>query len=45
MTIPPYYWFKGASASGPDWMIPAAKVLPWMDQKLDRCKGKNDWGE
>ena len=43
--IPPYYWFKGSSASGPGWLIPAAKVLPWMDQKLDRCKGKNDWGE
>ncbi len=29
-----------ASFSGP-----AAKVLPLMDQKLDRCKGKNNWGE
>jgi len=43
--IPPFYWFKGASAPGPGYTIPAAKVLPWMDQKLDRCKGKNDWGE
>jgi hypothetical protein len=25
--------------------IPAAKVLPLMDQKLDRCKGKNNRGE
>ena len=45
MTIPPYYWFKGASAPGPGHVIPAPKVLPWMDQKLDRCKGKNNWGE
>jgi branched-chain amino acid transport system substrate-binding protein len=45
MTIPPYYWFTGASAPGPGYTIPAPKVLPWMDQKLDRCKGKNDWGE
>jgi len=43
--IPPYYWFKGCSSSGPGWIIPASKVLPWMDQKSDRCKGKNDWGE
>ncbi len=45
MTIPPYYWFKDCSAPGPGYTIPAAKVLPWMDQKLDRCKGKSDWGE
>jgi len=45
MTIPPYYWFKGASAPGPGYVIPAPKVLPLMDQKLDRCKGKSDWGE
>jgi branched-chain amino acid transport system substrate-binding protein len=45
MTIPPYYWFMGASAPGPGYTIPASKVLPWMDQKLDRCKGKTDWGE
>jgi ABC-type branched-subunit amino acid transport system substrate-binding protein len=43
--IPPYYWFKGCSAGGPIFTIPAAKVLPLMDQKLDRCKGKNNWGE
>jgi branched-chain amino acid transport system substrate-binding protein len=43
--IPPYYWFKGSYWDGPGWLIPAAKALPWMDQKLDRCKGKNDWGE
>ena len=44
-SIPPYYWYKGSSWDGPGWLIPAAKALPWMDQKLDRCKGKNDWGE
>ena len=43
--IPPYYWFKGASYSGVGHKIPAAKMLPWKDQNLDRCKGKNDWGE
>jgi len=45
MNIPPYYWYKNASGAGPSYTIPTAKVLPWMDQKLDRCKGKNDWGE
>jgi ABC-type branched-subunit amino acid transport system substrate-binding protein len=45
MTIPPYYWYKGTSSGGPAWRVPAAKVLPLMDQKLDRCKGKNDWGQ
>jgi len=45
MNIPPYYWFRGCSNPGPTFTIPAAKVLPLMDQKLDRCKGKNDWGE
>jgi hypothetical protein len=43
--IPPYYYYKGISSYGPTSVIPAVKVLPWMDQKLDRCKGKNDWGE
>ena len=43
-TIPPYYWFQGASFPGPGYTIPAGKALPWMDQKLDRCKGKSDWG-
>ncbi len=45
MNIPPFYWYKNASNVGPSWDIPAAKVLPHMDQKLDRCKGKNDWGD
>jgi len=43
--IPPYYWSKQYSFTGPSYPIPAAKVLPWMDQKLDRCAGKNEWGE
>jgi hypothetical protein len=43
--IPPYYWHKGFAYYGPGYRIPAAKVLPQMDQALDRCKGKNDWGE
>lgn len=45
MNIPPYYWFNTHSAGGPVHLIPAAKVMPWMDRKLDRCKGKNEWGE
>jgi ABC-type branched-subunit amino acid transport system substrate-binding protein len=44
-TIPPYYWYKEASYPGQIFRLPAASVLPWMDPKLDRCKGKNDWGE
>jgi len=43
--IPPYYWFQGCSFYGPAFTIPAGKVLPLMDQNLERCKGKNDWGE
>ena len=45
MNIPPYYWSKERSAAGPVHVIPAEAVLPWMDPKLDRCKGKNGWGE
>ncbi len=41
MNMPPYYWSKQSSMCGPTWEIPAEKVLPWMDDKLDRCKGKN----
>ena len=43
--IPPYYFFKGCSAQGPGYVIPAEKVLPPMDPNLERCKGKNGWGE
>ena len=41
----PYHRYKGCSFYGPTAVVPAAKVLPWMDQKLDRCAGKNGWGE
>ena len=44
MIIPPYYWFQGQSADGPGWLVPGDKVAPWMDPKLDRCKGKSDTG-
>jgi hypothetical protein len=43
--IAPYYWFKDAAFYGPTHLIPADKILPKMDQNLDRCKGKNAWGE
>ena len=43
--MPPYHWYENASNIGPSWEIPAGKVLPLMDRKLDRCKGKNDWGQ
>ena len=45
MNIPPFYWFKDISWAGMRHVIPAEKILPPMDQNLDRCKGKNDWGE
>ena len=38
--IPPYYWFKGCSFYGPGYVIPAEKVIPRMDDKLDRCAGQ-----
>jgi len=41
MNMPPYYWMKDNSGCGPSWEIPADKVLPLMDEKLDRCKGKS----
>jgi hypothetical protein len=41
-SIEPYYWFKGSYYDGPSWLISAAKCLPWMDKKPDRCAGKND---
>ena len=43
--IPPYYWYQGCSYIGLAFTIPAEKVLPLMDRNLERCKGKNDWGE
>lgn len=43
--IPPYYWFNDCCYTGELHVVPAAKILPWMDQKLDRCKGKDGWGK
>ena len=45
MNIAPYHWSKTSSSYGPTVVIPAEKVLPWMDKTMDRCKGKNGWGE
>lgn len=45
MNIEPYYWYKDAASTGPTWRIPAEKIMPWMDTKLDSCAGKNEWGE
>ena len=39
--IPPYHWSADYSFLGPAYKIQAAKILPWMDPKLNRCKGKN----
>ena len=43
--IPPYYWDKNCSFRGPTFRIPADKVLPSMDPKLDRCRGKSESGD
>ena len=45
MNIAPHYWFKGTAFSGPGWFIPADKVLPLMDNNMDRCKGKSARGD
>lgn len=45
MNIPPHYWWKNSSGPGNFVEIPADMLLPLMDQNLDRCKGKNGWGE
>jgi branched-chain amino acid transport system substrate-binding protein len=42
--IPPYYWYKGCSNAGKMFKIPASKILPYIDPKMDRCKGKDGWG-
>jgi hypothetical protein len=39
--IPPYHWFGTTSAPGPMLAIPARHILPLMDEKLERCKGKS----
>jgi branched-chain amino acid transport system substrate-binding protein len=43
--IPPYNWYDYMSNAGPAFIVPADKALPWMDPALERCKGKNGWGE
>jgi ABC-type branched-subunit amino acid transport system substrate-binding protein len=45
MNIPPYKWTDKCSWWGNTYLIPAEKVLPWMDPKLERCKGKNPAGD
>ena len=34
MSIPPYYWFKGQSAPGPQYNIPADKNPPMDGSKI-----------
>ena len=41
---PPYRWTNDYSFWGKAYRIPAENVLPWMDSKLERCKGKNPSG-
>ncbi|MBW2633567.1 MAG: hypothetical protein JRE14_05475, partial [Deltaproteobacteria bacterium] len=36
--IEPYSYFDGCSNVGPIHTVPADKIMPWMDPKLDRCK-------
>jgi ABC-type branched-subunit amino acid transport system substrate-binding protein len=43
--IPPYHWAPDYSFFGPTSRIPAVKVLPLMDPKLERCRGKNPSGD
>ena len=45
MNIPPYVWYEGTSSFGPSVVIPARYVLPLMDEKLERCRGKSLSGE
>jgi branched-chain amino acid transport system substrate-binding protein len=42
--IPPFFWYEGASSTGPSVKVPARLVLPAMDRTLDRCKGKSEDG-
>jgi branched-chain amino acid transport system substrate-binding protein len=41
MNIPPYHWTDKCSWWGDTWAVPESATIPWMDPKLDRCKGKN----
>jgi ABC-type branched-subunit amino acid transport system substrate-binding protein len=38
MNIPPYKWFDDCSFDGPVGVVPAAKIMPYMDPAQDRCK-------
>lgn len=40
MNIPPYKWTDRYSWWGPTFVVPAEKILPWMDPMLERCRGK-----
>jgi ABC-type branched-subunit amino acid transport system substrate-binding protein len=35
---PPYHWYQEVSYTGPVGKVPAAKILPLIDPKLERCK-------
>ncbi len=39
--IPPYHWTDKSAFFGTEFRVPAEKALPWMDPKLERCKGKD----
>ena len=43
--ISPYHWYNNSCFTGPVHIVPADKAFPFMDHELDRCKGKNGWGE
>jgi len=38
MNIAPYKWYDGCSWYGPVGVIPADKIMPYMDPEQDRCK-------
>ncbi|MCK5486299.1 MAG: hypothetical protein KAI86_08800, partial [Desulfobacterales bacterium] len=38
MNIPPYRWFDDCSFDGPVGVVPADKIMPYMDPEQDRCK-------
>ncbi len=43
--IPPYYWYDKCCNAGPTYNVPASAVLPGIDPKSERCKGKDPRGE
>jgi len=42
---PPYFWYQSSSSYGVGFGVPATVVPAWMDDKLDRCKGKDISGK